>query len=297
MDKIRRVYRRYHGPSKGALKYHTIGTWRGYGLPAIMKTRSVTTEKLGGKTTYGTVYEFGTDKRYVLKKMKIIDDDDMAIFKNEIRVGTTPGIQRVGPRIYGWKIDSDSGQYIMDNVLLGDSTLVATSLTAYIQKFQPKEDNIVFKKLKTTIRNFWMITKGYHGDLHAENIAVVAKPNGSVVRVMVYDYGSHKRTKTRLTGTFENMTRIINANFARSMAKRPFAVSLYPEGPGYFTRTKTYAPLLGQTRRSNSNVLRATNFRTGKFIKGPGQKSLMNVLLRTQRTPRSKQMTIKNYFR
>jgi hypothetical protein len=218
------------------------------------------------------------------------DDDKTQIFLNEVRVGMTPGISRVGPRIYGFRIKFVGtqlvGSYIMDDFVKGDTSVKSLLLYDYIQKYRPGPNHVVFKKLKTTLRNFWLISKGYHGDLHTNNIAVVFKSRGTVVRVMIFDYGAHKRTKTKFTRNMSlaDMARIINANFARSELKSP--ATLYPEGVP--VQTKVYYPMAGQPRRSNADVLRAHAANTGSLRTGlTGQKSIMNVLMRVPRKPRA----------
>jgi hypothetical protein len=283
LTRVKKVFQTYHGPSKSALKDHNSVNWQD-----ILKNRSVSKNKLGENTSYGSVYELGTDKRYVIKRMKLDPDDpdQLYIFQNEVRVGTTPGIERVGPKIHAWRKRGNVAEYIMDNVLLGDDSLVSQSLWHYIQEYHPTEDAQVFKKLKTMLRNFWIITNGYHGDLHTGNIAVVSKPNGTVVRVMIYDYGSHKKIKVRLSQrmSFENVTKAINANFARSMSKHPNRVSKYPGGSTF--STNLYTPNTGQARRPNTNVLKTTNYRTGLFMTRLGQTSMMHVLQPPKRASR-----------
>jgi len=237
-------------------------------------------------TTYGSVYALGSDHKYVIKKMENVNDDDaLKVFLNEVRVGMTPGIQRVGPRIYGYKVrptgDSFTCEYIMDDFTRGDPTLRSMLLREYIDTYKPGPDHLVFKKLKTTLRNFWLISKGYHGDLHTNNIAVVFKPGGHPVRVMIFDYGSHKRTKVKFTRnmSLNNMTRVINANFARSTNKPGRNSYMYPESK-FIVKSKVYNPVLGQPRRSNSNMLRTHSSIAGVIMRTnrPNNKSLMNVI-------------------
>ena len=298
ISKIKKVFLRYHGPSKSALKtVENKNKWAGTNklkLANVIKKRTI--GPLISSGAYGDVYQFGTDFKYVWKLMNIRDKDDLKIFMNEIRVGTTPGIERVGPRIYGWSTPKTgtgmTGVYIMDNVLRGDTSLVSQSLEAYIGKYHPTADAPVFKMLKTTIRNFWLITKGYHGDLHGQNIAVLTKGNTpNVARVMIYDYGASKRLKGRLNRhmTFEQLANTINKNFARSVAKRPNRISMFPAHPAYRVQSKVYAPILGQARRSNSNVLRSLSVKTGGLMKNRVP-SIMNMLYRPRKT------TLPNYF-
>ena len=268
VSKAQRVYRMYHGPSKTSLKVTPYNeTWSGN---KNISKNIVITSKLGSGS-YGTVYELGSDKKYVLKTMKLNgnnspDEEYKKIFLTEIRVGTTPGIQRVGPRIYSWRIHKVgnhwTGEYIMDNILRGDNSLFSYTLKSFIKKYKPERNANVFKKLKTTIRNFWIITKGYHGDLRTDNIAVVTNENGTVVRVMIYDYGAHKRTKNRLrrNASFENLSKIISTNYNRSALK--------PERDNRIL-----------FRRPNTKLLNSYSFENAMYIlNSEPRKSLMSVL-------------------
>lgn len=308
VSKAQKVYRMYHGPSKTSLKLTSYnGTW--YGNKKIARPIVITSEVSSGQ--YGSVLELGHDKKYVLKIMSLgvasvpPNNDLTKIFLNEIRVGTTHNIQRVGPRIYSWRITKAAGagknggdvwlgQYIMDNVLRGNNSLFSYTLHSFIEKYKPGRDADVFKKLKKTIRNFWIITQGYHGDLHSGNISVVADKDGTVKRVMIYDYGAHKRTKVLLhrNASFKNLSKIINANFERSVLKRPEQANVYPKNNRYM-KSRTYAPILGQMRRPNGNVLRTTNLNTGTFqkLKTKIRKSIMSALL----DPKKRNIT--NYFK
>jgi hypothetical protein len=197
-----------------------------------------------------------------MKEMSLHDDTQLKIFLNEVRVGMTPGISKAGPRIYGYKISDDSARYVMDDFVKGDSTVGAILLKEYIEQFHPDVNHPVYKKLRQAMRQFWLTTQGYHGDLHTSNIAVVFKPGGAVVRVMIFDYGAHKRVKVPLKPdmTFANVTRIIKKNFTRSTKKRRGATSYYPTfGPS----TKLYYPKMGQSRRVNTNVLGIYGVTTG----------------------------------
>ena len=254
-NKIRNVYRKYHAPSKQSLK--NVTEWNPV-TRQILNSRPLGAYS-GTRSAFGSVRNVGSNKKYVMKEMVLRTPNELKIFRNEIRVGLTPGIQRVGPKIYGWEMEYDNtgeprvGRYVMDNVLRGEQGRVLMTLADYVRNHPnlPPTDPL-FRKLRTTLQNFWILTKGYHGDLHANNIAVVTEDdNTTVVRVMIYDYGAHKRFKTRFNKrmSFINLTKVVNQNFARSIAKRP-------SRQGSMHGVRTYAPIVGQVRRSNVNMLR-----------------------------------------
>jgi hypothetical protein len=117
--------------------------------------------KLGGTTTYGSVIALGD--KYALKTMEFYASnasDNLKIFLNEVRVGGIPGIEKVGPRIYAWRITRNSkgdaaiGQYIMDSFTQGNKSVVSSSLHEYarnVLKVCPDKSHPVVKLLKETL--------------------------------------------------------------------------------------------------------------------------------------------------
>jgi hypothetical protein len=104
-------------------------------------------------------------------------------FQTEVKIGSLKNIGLVGPRVYAWRITPTGAEYIMDNVLLGDQR-------AKVYPFSKVYKNEHILKLALdAIKLFQQITKGYHGDLHKNNIQVVVTPE-KVVYVMIIDYGS-----------------------------------------------------------------------------------------------------------
>lgn len=111
--------------------------------------------------------------------------------------------------------------------------------------------------LKETLKNFYVITKGYHGDLHTGNIEVVYDPKtGEAKRVIVFDYGSHKKFKSKVNSTMclEDIMDIINREYKKSFNKYKYAQnSKFPES----TSVNVYYPNRSQPRRSNTQLLKA----------------------------------------
>lgn len=289
--KIQSVYRNHlahiRGPSlsKENLKV-IVSSWNKETAVALIKEHPIDKNKTVGGL-HGEVFELGTDMKYVLKHMSLRNETDMNIFRNEIRVGTIPGIQSVGPKIYAWKTllttKPPEGIYIMDHILRGEKDNTWMTLAVYlavINDIQPTDP--VFVKLRRTLRNFWLLTKGYHGDLHYNNIAVVVSKKVKanmvkryrrknnvpreectpVVRVVIYDYGAHKLFKTPINKTkttFLNLANVVNRNFKRSLAKRQKErdegrklvkpAEIVNGETRYYTRRK-------QPRRSNIEMVR-----------------------------------------
>jgi hypothetical protein len=250
----------------------------------IIKAASTIGQQLGNKSTFGSVQEIGTDGKYVMKTMKFKSSDssdNLKIFLNEIRVGRMAGINKVGPKIYAWRIIRDDtgtatkGQYIMDNFTRGNATLTAQLATQYIKQFGdscPPRDHPYFVKLKEVLENFWKITKGYHGDLHMDNIVILTRPDGEIERLMIFDYGGHKKFKSK-TGKltcFDDFIKIIDKEFAQRRNKL--------KNKGFYPPTSRIPVVFGnrgQARRPNTNMLRGLK-PAGAAIKHNFSKSIMS---------------------
>lgn len=225
----------------------------------IIRLASITGSKIGPASTFGTVQPIGNDNKYVMKTMQFKPSDqgdNLKIFLNEIRVGSIPTIQAVGPKIYAWTIVRNSrgtaieGKYIMDSFTRGEP-VVAEPADEYLKKFGDACPQEYFTKLREVIHKFWKITKGYHGDFHPGNIAVVTNPNGDIKRVMIFDYGSHKKFKTTTNSTtcFEQFVKIIDKEYAN---KRKGSNNYYPSN----SKIPVVYPKRGQPIRPNTNMLR-----------------------------------------
>jgi hypothetical protein len=256
----------------------TFGT-RNQNFINAVKATNKRGKRLGDKTSFGRVFELGDDHRFVLKIMSFKEKDSLdslKIFLNEVRVGTLPGIQKVGPKIYAFKIlkrhgTAVAGMYIMDNFMMGDPTTTVLPFKNWA-KMCPQKSDPFWKSFRETLLSFWRITKGYHGDLHTGNLMVVIK-NG-VPSVRIFDYGSHKKFKTPTNEStcFEDFIHIIDKEYynkVRQLGK----ISYFPKE----TKIRVSWPKRSQPYRPNTNLLR------GSSIKGPiydtkFKKSLMNYI-------------------
>ena len=221
-------------------------------IPSELKMKQKL-ERIGKKSSYGDVYKIGTDNKYVLKIMVLNDDNDVVIFKNEVRVGSIDGIEAAGPKIYAYLYDDDIGVYIMDNILKGRKDHVLYSMYDYFKnvfggsKECPSIRHIFYRKLRRTLIRFYNITKGYHGDLHNENIMVVLDSDKKLVDIRIIDYGSHKPFRnTSETTCLESLFDRINEEWITYDKKNKMTIH---QG------TLVKWPLDGQPYRMNSQVL------------------------------------------
>ena len=221
-------------------------------IPSELKIKQKL-ERIGKKSSYGDVYKIGTDNKYVLKIMVLNDDNDVVIFKNEVRVGSIDGIEAAGPKIYAYLYDDDIGVYIMDNILKGRKNHVLYSMYDYFKnvfggsKECPSIRHIFYRKLRRTLIRFYNITKGYHGDLHTENIMVVLDSNKKLVDIRIIDYGSHRPFRnTSETTCLESLFDRINEEWITYDKKNKMTIH---QG------TLVKWPHNGQPYRMNSQVL------------------------------------------
>jgi len=226
--------------------------------------------RMGGQTTYGAVTKIGG--KFVKKTMKFPinnqSTDYLKIFLNEIRVGAIPGIKEVGPKIYAWRVNRNSqgqatsGEYIMDDFTVAPPNYTTVPFLEYTRKVLknvcPVPQSNFYQKLKESLTKFWKITKGYHGDLHAGNMAIMYENSSlDVEKFIIFDYGSHKKFKTATNENtcFDRFIYIIDTEFKNRYSKNTVMRGYYPEN----TKIKMVAPRRGQIIRSNTQMLRTYN--------------------------------------
>jgi len=237
-------------------------------------------KQIGTASSFGKVYLLSDDNKYVLKEMDISTPSLRRIFENEVTIGATPGIIAVGPKIYAFLISPNGkkGAYIMDNFMKGHEGF-SMSLAQYAREHWrnscPLSSDLVIQDLKKKLSLFYRITKGYHGDLHSDNIQVIFDSQGKFKRVMIFDYGAHKLFKTNVSGKcFENIMNTIEKEFKNSYNKK-FAMARTMSHPN------NSVPMVlpkGQPFRSNANLFKRLNYREPWKTLAPGQKSLYNAL-------------------
>lgn len=262
---------------------------------AVNSSQQIGTKISSG--TFGSVYRL-SDPRFVMKVM-LIDNgnskntsDNLKIFLNEVRVGSTPGIQSVGPKIYAWKLIRRPGgrvytaRYIMDN--LGSFDSFSDYTEKYFKDSCPPLGHPLYTKLRKTLEKFWRITKGYHGDLNPSNIAVIHE-NGEVRKVRIIDYGSHKKFKTNVNSTtcFNDFVKIIDKQFYNKYEKASANEKNYfPPG----SAIKMVYAKRGQPIRPNTDMLRGITVNT-KLTNKKYSNSIMSKI-----NPMNNNTQIKNYF-
>jgi hypothetical protein len=183
--------------------------------------------KIGTESVNGVIFPI-LDTDRVVKITRIESGEQMNDFRTEVQIGHMPGIKKVGTQIYNSKIfDLDDGTrlgaYVMENLLARREIAKGTGLPSYkvipMSKYMKvhetmdrPEQNRSVRMYEKLLFDFYKITRGWHGDLHNENIQVILDGYGKLVRMKIIDYGSHVM--------FKNQNRINNARTLRNILQQ-----------------------------------------------------------------------------
>jgi len=171
--------------------------------------------RIGSKSVNGQVYQLLHKdtlevSQYVIKTIKINSNIKFKEYTNELYVGTCKNIENTGPKIYAFRMNKrlQQGEYVMDNLYKFTNEIQTFDMHSYINYVKTFSDNekkkeyiaILLKQFIKTLKLFYKITKGYHGDLHLENVMVyIDSSMYKVVDVKVFDYGSFRKFKSNST--------------------------------------------------------------------------------------------------
>jgi len=224
-------------------------------IPSILLNNVYDLRRFGAASVFGAVYQIvGTD--FIIKIMKHRNRSDVKIFDNEVSVGSTPGIGDVGPRIYAYKKTPTQMIYIMNNVItqtnISHGHKLLTLFDYYnniLRKVCPLPGHPIYKELSQTLVKFYTLTKGWHGDLHDQNILVIVDRNDNVISTKIIDYGAHQKFTRGVPACLRDIFRLTREEFNRKSNRE----RLYNPLPA--TRIKD--PIQGgQPYRINQNVLK-----------------------------------------
>jgi hypothetical protein len=108
----------------------------------------------------------------------------------------------------------------------------------------PSANNPLYPILRETLINFYNVTKGYHGDLHGNNIMIVIDGDKKIVDIKIIDYGAHRKFKnTRESDCLETLFNRIDKEWNKSPNAR---MKKYPN---------TKDPINQQPYRRNESLL------------------------------------------
>ena len=155
---------------------------------------SRTQRNIGTQSVYGKVerlsYE-GNEHLFVLKKIDFKNNNSNRahIFDTEITVGSKKNIGRVGPRVLAFRRTPFGGEYIMDNVEMGNATAIVKPLSKVRILLTPELSGF-WDAIEGAMLDFHRITHGQHGDLHGDNILIVQIGKQRYIRII--DYGAFR---------------------------------------------------------------------------------------------------------
>lgn len=206
------------------------------------------------KKLYSNVYAIDGSNRFVLKVVPI---ESIQALRDEIRVGMTPGIEKVGVRTHSYTLSNGFGYLIMDHVEMGQKGVTHMSAEAYLRTF-PEKKALFFRVLKRRLLQFYKITQRFHGDLHFENVMVILKQNKRF-DVKLIDYGSTVRIN-KPCQTYNDCVKRIRKTFDQYPS---ISIDEYPPGSGipvkYHSQTQT--PF-----RVNQNMINGVDKTTKKVF-------------------------------
>ena len=172
-------------------------------------------QRIGSKSVNGQVYQLLHKdtlevSQYVIKTIKINSNIKFKEYRNELYVGTCKNIENTGPKIYAFRMNKklQQGEYVMDNLYRFTNNIQTLDMHSYINYIKQFTDTelkkeyitILLKKFIKTLKNFYKITNGYHGDLHLENVMIYLDSSiYKVVDVKIFDYGSFRKFKLNST--------------------------------------------------------------------------------------------------
>jgi hypothetical protein len=168
----------------------------------FLKRVTRTGKRIGSKSKFGTVSSLnynGKSSHFVVKKISFApinlaeNKNKRHIFNTEVRVGSMNRIGAVGPRVLAYKKSPYHGEYIMNDVKMGQPNAHVYSLSNIRRRIKQRDREILFKHVQNKINQFHNVTHGEHGDLHGGNILVITRPNGTNVKII--DYGAFRTFK------------------------------------------------------------------------------------------------------
>jgi hypothetical protein len=204
-----------------------------YGSPSLLGNLSRTPRFIGTQSVYGKVERLsykGNEHTFVLKKINFSTNNTNRahIFDTEVRVGSKNGIGKVGPRVLAYRFTPFGGEYIMDNVEMGHLNSKVIPLARVRKQLSPEFWNAIEK----VVTDFHRIARGFHGDLHGDNIIIVKV--GPKYYIKIIDYGA-----------FRNFSELKHKD---KPIKKHYGLNVYNLGKGQkFIYNKNFFKLLKTT--------------------------------------------------
>jgi hypothetical protein len=160
-----------------------------------------TQKRIGENSKFGEVQllKYKNDApRFVIKRILFgrpgnpSHEKRVHVFNTEVKVGSMKHISMVGPRVIAHRKTPTFGEYVMNNVRMGNKNAKIIHLGNIRRSLTPN----MFNTIQKAINNFHVITRGQHGDLHGGNILLVKVPGkGKRAQIKIIDYGAFRTNK------------------------------------------------------------------------------------------------------
>ncbi len=169
---------------------------------------------IGTESVNGVIFPILNSDR-VVKITKIEVPEQINDFDTEVQIGRMPGIKKVGTQIYNSTMfdlgSTRLAAYVMDNLLTRREKILNYKVIP-LSKYKPldqKEKERSVRMYEKLLFDFYKVSRGWHGDLHGQNIQVIRDGYGRLSRMKIIDYGSHVM--------FKNQNRLNNARTLRNI--------------------------------------------------------------------------------
>lgn len=201
------------------------------------------------------VFQVNQENKYVIKFVQLHDQNKLEEFLNEVTIGLLKNVSKFGVNVHAYTIDTHNmyGIYLMDHVTFGKDINFATMWTFmnFVSKTKHQYETLIKLYYKTLV-SFYSITKGFHGDLHENNVIVLYNDKLEPVEVKIIDYGMF--LKFRRSNHFDPTHQPLSVYLQRVQSTFNNFKSAY--SPSIFQGTVVKYFNTGRPVRSNRNLLK-----------------------------------------
>lgn len=235
------------------------------------KIASRNNDVLLGKGVFGTAYSVaynGNHGKYVRKIIQTPTENHRRAFMKEAQM------KHGNIKVHAWRQMTNHGEILMDNFKRFGP--IHMSLSHYIKKFYsegcPRPTHPIYKSFYNALKNFYVSTQGYHGDLHGGNVVVILSNDDgtpeSFVKILIADYGSHVPFKKAvnnsmcLTSILDQIHQEFQHNIPETFIRNKNILMYKPSGNV-------------QLRRSNRNLVYKVGIKHGSPVNNSNTKKKM----------------------
>jgi len=183
-----------------------------------LSNETLVSDRIGTNSVHGMVFKIKhgvNHSKFVAKSIllsntpetTLLNRSEKLAFMREVTVGGNIGINKVGVPIVAFYIGKNACVCVMEHFTKGHLYMKHCTLNEFLGRKNISQTSLlkIINLLKTTLLKFYNITKGYHADLHFNNIAVVYKNISDPLRLIIYDFGSHTPFRKNVTLPFKTL--------------------------------------------------------------------------------------------